>query len=59
MELTLEIKSVIKNAAKKLTGFTKRKFMAETTQQLLEGNARQAERVFGWSRATIKKGYEN
>lgn len=48
--------SVIKDAAKKLTGFKRRQFMAQTTQKLLGGSARTAERVFGWGRETVKKG---
>ena len=38
------LKSVIKNAASKLTGASKREYMAEITNEFLEGNARQAER---------------
>lgn len=56
MEITAKVKSVIKNAAKKLTGYKRRAFQAQTTLDLLAGNARQAERVFGWGRKTVAKG---
>jgi hypothetical protein len=56
MQLTEEVVSVIKDAAQKLTGFKRRQFMAKTTQDLLDGCARKAERVFGWGRETVKKG---
>jgi hypothetical protein len=56
MKLTEEVKSVIKDAAQKLTGFKRRQFMAKTTQDLLGGIARKAERLFGWGRETVKKG---
>lgn len=56
MELSEKVKKVIKNAAKKLTGYKRRQYMAQTTQELLKGSARQAERVFGWGRKTVEKG---
>ncbi len=56
METLAEFKSIIKDAAKKLTGYKRRSFQAQTTLDLLDGNARQAERVFGWGRKTVAKG---
>lgn len=56
MELTEKVKKVIKNAAQKLTGYKRRQYMAQTTQELLKGSARQAERIFGWGRKTVEKG---
>lgn len=56
MEITAEVKSIIKDAAKKLTGYKRRAFQAQTTLDLLDGNNRQAERVFGWGRKTVEKG---
>ena len=55
-EITDAVKSIIKNTAKKLRGVQKREFIAEVTLELLEGNARKAEREFGWGRDTVKKG---
>lgn len=52
------LKSVIKKAARKLTGAKKREYMAEITEEFLEGNARKAEREFGWSRVTVNKGLQ-
>lgn len=42
--------------AKRLRGHQRRLFLAEVTLQLCEGNPRQAERRFGWGRATVSKG---
>jgi hypothetical protein len=53
------LKSVIKNATGKLTGASIREYMAEITNEFLEGNARKAEREFGWSRVTVFKDYKN
>jgi transposase len=39
-----------------MTGARRRAYLAEVTLELGDGNARQAERVFGWGRGTIKKG---
>lgn len=55
-EITDAVKSIIKNTAKKLKGARKREFIAEVTLELLDGNARKAEREFGWGRETVKKG---
>jgi hypothetical protein len=39
-----------------MTGATRRAYLAEVTLEWCDGNARQAERVFGWGRGTITKG---
>ena len=43
-----DTKSVIKNAANKLSGAKRREFIGEITIEFLDGNARKAEREFGW-----------
>jgi hypothetical protein len=43
----------IKDAAKRLTGVDRRAFEAQVTLDYFDGNARRAERVFGWSRETV------
>lgn len=43
-------------AASKLTGAKRRAFEAEMTVKYCGGNARQAERVFGWGRDTVELG---
>jgi hypothetical protein len=43
-------------AAAQLTGAKRRAFQAEMTEQYCGGNARQAERMFGWGRETIEVG---
>lgn len=48
--------ALLQRAARRLTGHQRRLFLAEVTTELCGGNARQAERRFGWGRATIDKG---
>ncbi|GBC59217.1 transposase [Desulfonema ishimotonii] len=55
-EISDAMKRVIRNTAKKLKGAQKREFIAEVTLELLDGNARKAEREFGWGRETVRKG---
>jgi len=43
-------------AAAQMTGAKRRAFQAEMTVQYCAGNARQAERVFGWGRETVEVG---
>lgn len=56
MELTERTIGTIRDAAKALTGAKRRRFQAEVTLQYLEGIPTRAERVFGWSRHTVKLG---
>lgn len=49
-------KSTLKKAAQKLTGFKKRAFMAEVTEDYFEGSPRKAETQLGWSRQAIATG---
>jgi len=46
----------IKSATRKLTGWKRREFQAETVLKYFEGSPRKAERLFGWGRDTVKKG---
>ena len=48
--------AIIRSAAKRLKGHQRRLFMAEATEALCAGNARQAEERFGWGRETVNKG---
>lgn len=48
--------SAFKLAAKLLTGARRREYIAKITKEFLDGNARKAERVFGWGRSTVIKG---
>jgi hypothetical protein len=43
-------------AAKTLTGYQRRVYIAEVTLTLCDGNARRSEERFGWGRATAEKG---
>ena len=47
---------LLRAAAKRLTGHQRRLFQAEVALELCDGNARQAERRFGWGRATVEAG---
>jgi len=48
--------SLLRQGADRLKGHERRLFMAEVTLKLCEGNARKAERRFGWGRETVTKG---
>jgi transposase len=47
---------LLQRGAQRLKGHQRRLFLAEVTIELCGGNARQAERRFGWGRETIDKG---
>lgn len=49
---------LLRSAATRLTGWERRLFIGEVTQQLCASNARRSERRFGWGRATARKGLE-
>src|SRR5262249_40316641 len=48
--------ALLRAGANRLCGHQRRLFMAEVTLELCGGNARQAERRFGWGRETVNKG---
>lgn len=48
--------ATVNDAARKLTGAKRRAFEAQVTLDYLDGNARLAEKVFGWSRKTVEIG---
>src|SRR3954462_7564157 len=50
------IDALIRSGARRLTGYQRRSFQAEVAVELCSGNARQAERRFGWGRETVEKG---
>src|SRR5271155_2029958 len=47
---------LLQQGARRLKGHERRLFMAEVTLKLCDGNARKAERRFGWGRSTVDKG---
>ena len=55
-KISKDVVTAVKKAANKLTGVKRREYLAEVTLELLDGNPRKAERVFGCSRATVEKG---
>jgi hypothetical protein len=57
MEGSIELfDALICSGARRLTGYQRRLFVAEVATELCAGSARQAERRFGWGRATVEKG---
>ncbi len=48
--------ALLQQGARRLQGHERRLFMAEVTLKLCGGNARKAERRFGWGRETVDKG---
>lgn len=56
LELTESVKATIQSAARRLTGFLRRQFQAEMALKYCDGQARRAERVFGWGRAAVETG---
>lgn len=48
--------SLLRQGASRLKGHERRLFMAEVALELCDGNARKAERRFGWGRETVEKG---
>ena len=51
-----KIKKTIQSAAKALTSFKHRAFIAEVATDYFDGNARKTEREMGWGRDTIETG---
>ena len=48
--------ALIRSGARRPTGYQRRLFQAEVAAELCGGNARQAERRFGWGRDTVATG---
>jgi hypothetical protein len=53
---THPFETLIRSAARRLTGHQRRLYMAEVTTQLCDGSPRQAERRFGWGRDAVELG---
>ncbi len=51
-----EVKTIIKDAAKRLTGIKRREYHADITSEYFDGSARKAEREMGWGRECVQKG---
>lgn len=54
--MTMEIKNLVKDACKRLTGFKRRSFQAEIAIKYFDGSARKTEREMGWGRESVTKG---
>lgn len=55
-QLCHETKASLCSAAKRLTGFERRRFQAEMAEKYCGGSARVAERTFGWGRDAVNTG---
>lgn len=55
-KLDNKVKTIIKDAAKRLTGFKRRAYQAKITLDYFGGSARKAERKMGWGRESVEKG---
>jgi Rhodopirellula transposase DDE domain len=55
-DTTCLLDDLVRSAAKRLTGFRRRSFMAEVASRLCDGSARKAERRFGWARGAVETG---
>jgi hypothetical protein len=51
-----ELKAIIKDASKRLTGYKRREYQAEITRKYFDGRPRKAEREMGWGRECVQKG---
>ena len=56
MKLNKNLIKTFKKISRGLSGAEKRLFIAEITRTFLQGNARQAEEIFGWNRRTVSLG---
>ena len=56
LELTEGIKALLRETAERLKGHERRRFMAQTVEELGRGGQRLAERELGWHRDLIRKG---
>lgn len=54
--LSEEVKGTFKDAAKKLTGYRKRDFIAKVAEDYFGGSARKAESEMGWKRTAVQTG---
>lgn len=54
--LSEEVKATFKDAAKKLTGYRKRDFIAKVSEDYFNGSARRTESEMGWKRTSVQTG---
>ena len=53
MAVAKDLRELAKRCARGLRGVARRVFQAEVTREYLDGDARRAERVFGWNAASL------
>lgn len=54
--MNAEKKELIKDAARRLTGYKRREYIAQISLDYFQGNARKTEREMGWGRVCVQKG---
>jgi hypothetical protein len=52
------VKVTVKDAAQKLTGYSKRDFMGKVAEDYFSGSARKVETVLGWNRKSVQLGMD-
>lgn len=58
MKYNIELKALIKDAAKRLTSFKRRAYQSKITLEYFNGSSRKAEREMGWGRECVEKGLQ-
>ncbi|MEG3900344.1 hypothetical protein QT989_32660, partial [Microcoleus sp. SVA1_B6] len=56
MILSEPVKLTFKDAAKKLTGYRRRDFMAKVAEDYFNSSARKVETFMGWNRSSVQLG---
>jgi Rhodopirellula transposase DDE domain/Bacterial regulatory protein, Fis family len=55
METSQELKETLNETRAKLSGYERRRFMAQIVEHMFGGNQTQAEKILGWNRKTLRK----
>lgn len=58
MEITAEIRDMLNETKETLSGYSRRHFMAQVVETMLEGSPQRAEKELGWNRVTLAKALE-
>ena len=57
-QLSFEVRTVIRKAASRLTGFKRRLFVAEMAIEYCQASPRQTESILGFNRRTVARGLQ-
>ena len=58
MEITPEIRNMLNETRETLGGYTRRHFMAQVVDTMLDGSPMRAEKELGWNRVTLAKAFD-